>query len=409
MPPIDAREFAVWIARRLREHGHIAYFAGGCVRDRLLGLQPTDYDLATDALPDRIKSLFRSAIGVGESFGVVLVRRGELFVEVATFRSDGTYSDGRRPDSVSFGDEVADAARRDFTINALFEDPVDETIIDHFNGRSDLQARILRAVGDPDQRLDEDRLRVLRAIRFAARFELSIEAATSEAIARHASMLEGVSRERIGQELRKMLSNPGRSTAVRLLEQYELDREVLGSVRTRPAVFELIERMPEAPCDPMDALAAWLLDRGGIAGSDSIGLLRTRLMLSNQETRHLERILELFSELLERWVTLVVAPRKRLAADPLFASALELVRRRDPQLAQVIDTDLEGLARTGIAPVPLVDGDDLVEAGLTPGPLFRRILDGVYDAQLEQRVEDQPAALKLALQLATEFNREATP
>ena len=138
MPPIDAREFAVWIARRLREHGHLAYFAGGCVRDQLLGLQPTDYDLATDARPDRIKSLFRSAIGVGESFGVVLVRRGDLVVEVATFRSDGTYSDGRRPDSVSFGDEEADAARRDFTINAIFQDPVDETSIDYFDGRSDL-------------------------------------------------------------------------------------------------------------------------------------------------------------------------------------------------------------------------------------------------------------------------------
>ena len=409
MPPIDAREFAVWIARRLREHGHLAYFAGGCVRDQLLGLQPTDYDLATDARPDRIKSLFRSAIGVGESFGVVLVRRGDLVVEVATFRSDGTYSDGRRPDSVSFGDEEADAARRDFTINAIFQDPVDETIIDYFDGRSDLEARILRAVGDPDQRLNEDRLRVLRAIRFAARFELSIEAATSDAITRHASRLEGVSRERVGQELRKMLSNPERRIAARLLEDFELDREVLGSVRTRPDVFELIERMPEESCDPMDALAAWLLDRVGVSALDSSGPLRNRLMLSNQETKRLERVLELFFELLERWSALVVAPRKRLAADPLFASALELIRGRDPKLARMIDTDLEELARTGIAPTPFVDGDDLVEAGLTPGPLFRTILDGVYDAQLEQRVGDQAAALELALRLATELDRETTP
>ena len=340
---------------------------------------------------------------------MVLVRRGDLVVEVATFRSDGTYSDGRRPDSVSFGDEEADAARRDFTINAIFQDPVDETIIDYFDGRSDLEARILRAVGDPDQRLNEDRLRVLRAIRFAARFELSIEAATSDAITRHASRLEGVSRERVGQELRKMLSNPERRIAARLLEDFELDREVLGSVRTRPDVFELIERMPEESCDPMDALAAWLLDRVGVSALDSSGPLRNRLMLSNQETKRLERVLELFFELLERWSALVVAPRKRLAADPLFASALELIRGRDPKLARMIDTDLEELARTGIAPTPFVDGDDLVEAGLTPGPLFRTILDGVYDAQLEQRVGDQAAALELALRLATELDRETTP
>ncbi|MEC9234226.1 MAG: CCA tRNA nucleotidyltransferase, partial [Planctomycetota bacterium] len=130
MPEDPAREFAVSIARRLRDHGHVAYLAGGCVRDRLLGLVPADYDVATDARPDRIKALFRSAIGVGESFGVMLVRRGELVTEVATFRSDGEYLDRRRPDSIRFADEASAAARRDFTVNALFEDPIDGTIVD---------------------------------------------------------------------------------------------------------------------------------------------------------------------------------------------------------------------------------------------------------------------------------------
>jgi poly(A) polymerase len=406
MQSTDRREFAVWIARRLREHDHVAYLAGGCVRDRLLGLTPVDYDVATDARPDRIKSLFRSAIGVGESFGVVLVRRGELVTEVATFRSDGEYSDGRRPDSVCFGDEQADAARRDFTINAIFEDPLDGTLIDYFGGQGDLDARVLRAVGDPEQRLSEDRLRVLRAIRFASRFDLEIESNTSTAIARHASLLNSVSRERIGMELRKMLADPGRSRAVRLLEQYGLDEQVLGDSRKQQATFQMIEGMECVPVDSMDALAAWLLDRGGALETGLVGRVVSHLLLSNSESKQLKRTLKLFQMLKEDWMQLEVAPRKRLAADDWFNSARSLLRLCDPQLADTIDRDLGVLERTGIAPEPLVDGDALVEAGLIPGPAFRRILDAVYDAQLEQRVDTPEQALGLALQIAVQLDME---
>src|SRR5690606_2867641 len=181
------------IASTLRSHGHIAYFAGGCVRDALLGHPPTDYDIATDATPDRVQSLFDRTAAVGAHFGVVLVKRRGVTVEVATFRSEGPYSDQRRPDSVTFSDPESDAQRRDFTINALFLDPLagghqsdGGQVIDFVGGQRDLQQKVVRAVGDPDQRLAEDHLRALRAVRFAARLGFRLDEPTAEAIRRHA-------------------------------------------------------------------------------------------------------------------------------------------------------------------------------------------------------------------------------
>ncbi|MEE2681619.1 MAG: CCA tRNA nucleotidyltransferase [Planctomycetota bacterium] len=406
MHPTDQREFAVWIAGRLREHGHIAYLAGGCVRDRLLGLEPADYDVATDARPDRIKELFRSAIGVGESFGVVLVRRGDLVTEVATFRSDGVYTDGRHPDSVDFGDEREDAARRDFTINAIFEDPLDGRLIDHFSGRVDLEARVLRAVGDPDQRLDEDRLRVLRAIRFAARFDLEIEPGTSEAITRHASLLGSVSRERIGMELRKMLADPGRARAVELLQEFRIDVQVLGDRRSVGGTSRLIEQLPREMLDPIDALAAWLLDRGDACTPGAIEQVTGNLLLSNNESKQLAGTLLVHRRSLDEWDRLGIAGRKRLASDPRFTSAQFLLGFHDPRRADSIARDLAVLERTGLAPEPLLDGETLITAGLTPGPAFRRILDEVYDAQLEQGLHTSEEALERALQIARRIESE---
>src|SRR5438067_13328797 len=163
------------VLRGLREAGHVAYFAGGCVRDVLLGLEPKDYDVATDAHPQKVRSLFRSTAAVGQAFGVILVRLGKSVVEVATFRSDGRYVDGRRPEDVRFTTAEEDAKRRDFTINGLFFDPLEDRVIDYVGGQEDLTARRLRAIGDPWQRFEEDHLRLLRAVRFAARFDLEIE------------------------------------------------------------------------------------------------------------------------------------------------------------------------------------------------------------------------------------------
>ncbi|VAX42094.1 CCA tRNA nucleotidyltransferase, partial [hydrothermal vent metagenome] len=273
----QARNAATAIVRTLRGKGHTAYFAGGCVRDALLGAEPVDFDVATSARPEQVQALFRQTAAVGASFGVVLVKERGVMVEVATFRSDGPYSDKRRPDHVEFADAEHDAQRRDFTINALFLDPLagdaekspvcaqkscppspglqsggaseehraDQTdrpptevggsemegasgIIDFVGGLDDLRAGCIRAVGDPAQRLAEDHLRALRAVRFAARYGFEIEPRTAAAIRAHATDLAGVSCERIGEEFRRMMAHPSRAQAAELLGELGLDGVLLG-------------------------------------------------------------------------------------------------------------------------------------------------------------------------------------
>src|SRR5439155_15020123 len=202
------------VVRRLRDAGHVAYFAGGCVRDMLLGLTPKDFDVATDAPPQRVRELFSNTQAVGAAFGVILVRHRTSVIEVATFRTDLQYKDGRRPEGVVFTTAEEDAKRRDFTINGLFMDPLDgDKVIDYVGGQEDLKDRVLRAIRDPDHRFEEDHLRLLRAIRFAARFELRIHETTAAAIGRHAEQLKRISPERIAQELRLMLIPPTRDAA----------------------------------------------------------------------------------------------------------------------------------------------------------------------------------------------------
>ena len=221
-PSISARDAAAEIAAKFYAAGHTAYFAGGCVRDELLKLSPTDFDIATSATTEQIRAIFPKARGVGESFGVILVHHKGRVVEVASFRADGRYVDGRRPENIEVGDEKTDANRRDFTINGMFMHPATGEIIDHVNGRADIQNKILRAINNPDARLSEDRLRLLRAVRFAARFGLTIEPQTEAAIRAHAQELRGVSRERVGQELRRMIAHPSRVKALELIESLDL-------------------------------------------------------------------------------------------------------------------------------------------------------------------------------------------
>src|SRR5213595_1577127 len=188
----SSREDAGEIVKRLRAAGHVAYLAGGCVRDLLLGLEPKDYDVATDAPPERVRKLFNNTQAVGAAFGVILVRLGGSQIEVATFRTDVSYEDGRHPTEVRFSSAEEDAQRRDFTINGLFLDPIDDRVIDFVGGQEDLKARILRAIGEPNHRFEEDHLRLLRAVRFASRFGLTIEPETAEAIRRHAEHLKRI-------------------------------------------------------------------------------------------------------------------------------------------------------------------------------------------------------------------------
>ncbi len=393
----DLRTTAVDIVRALTEAGHVAYFAGGCVRDCLLGHSPDDYDIATDARPEAVGELFRNAHYVGEAFGVMLIRRRGHMIHVATFRADGVYSDGRRPDSVEYTDAEHDAARRDFTINGLFENPLTGDIIDHVGGEADLDARVIRAIGSPEARLREDALRMLRAVRFAARFKFTIDKATADAIRSMAGDLRGVSRERIGDELKRMLSSPSRAKAATELQSLGLDQVVLDGAR-RASLPTRLGGLPEDAPYPT-ALAAWLLDRGE-PGDDSPldrALRWSRaLLLSNADQHALCRSLQIHETLTGDWLSLGVAAQKRLAAQPEFEQALTILQAADRDAGAVVRDRRGELALTGLAPTALITGDDLIALGLEPGPIFRNVLDAVYDAQLEGGLESRDAAMALA-------------
>lgn len=411
----QAREAAAAIVRVLADAGHTAYFAGGCVRDELLGLKPTDYDVATDARPQEIQTIFKRTAPVGASFGVVLVKERGVTVEVATFRSDGPYSDKRRPDHVAFSDARHDAQRRDFTINALFLDPlaaadaagVPGHAIDFVGGLDDLRAGIIRAVGEPAHRLAEDHLRALRAVRFAARYGFAIEAATAEAIRAHARALEGVSRERIGDELRRMMAHPTRGAAADLLRGLGLEAVVLPG-RAGGIPGGALARLP-AEVSLAACLACWALERGEVGSGAQVPSLVSRwrrsLCLSNEESDLLRDVLRGVLEFAGSWDGLSRAGRKRRAAMPWFPHALAVLGARDAGRAGAIGAEVDLLAGDGIglAPPPLISGDDLIRAGLRAGPAFARMLAAAYDAQLEGRVREKADALRLASELQ---NRE---
>lgn len=429
-----ARRAATQIVNALRQHTHTAYFAGGCVRDELLGLAPSDYDIATDATPDRVRHIFPHSDLVGACFGVVLVKlrvEGDpVVVEVATFRSDGPYSDSRRPDAVTFSTPEEDAKRRDFTVNALFLDPSESVtriagrdikgrVIDFVSGIADLESRTLRAVGDPDARLAEDQLRALRAVRLAAKLDLAIEASTAEAIRRNAGFLRGVSRERIGDEVRRMLAHPTRGAALALLRDLALERPVLQSppdtatsraptlAPDRHTPGYVVARLgPDAP--PMLALSAWTLDLGiPLLEAPLEGFVRTlraALCLGNEERDELRHTLHGLRLLTDpgSWIAWNMAQRKRFASSPRYPGAVALLRAIDPARSSPIETEVARLAATfgGLRPDPLLTGDHLVEAGWTPGPAFKHVLDSVYDAQLEGRIATKAQGMELARSLS---------
>jgi len=404
------RKAAAEIVATLRDAGHIAYLAGGCVRDELLGRVPQDYDVATDATPPVLTRLFRKTSEVGVSFGVVLVKLHGVVTEVATFRADGTYSDKRRPDEVRFSTPEEDAARRDFTVNALFLDPADTSagprgrVIDFVGGLADLEKKVLRAVGVPDARLAEDHLRALRAVRLSAKLGFVIDGATRAAITRHARDLEGVSRERIGDEVRAMMSHASRADAVTTLAELGLDAPVLGETARVTPPHILARLRPEAGLGA--CLAAWALDRGLEIGTTDSQMLVTRwrssLCLSNDERATLSNILQTIPTIERKWESLGVAARKRLASSGAFSDALDLVSVRNTALAGRVSEDVAALRATasGLSPQPLVTGDDLIGVGLLPGPGFKVLLEALYDAQLEDRIVTREDGLKLALELA---------
>jgi poly(A) polymerase len=453
------REFAVDVVRILQGAGFRALWAGGCVRDELLGLDPNDYDVATDARPEQVMKLFRRSIAVGAAFGVIEVigprgpHRQHLTVEVATFRSDGQYLDGRRPESVTFSSPEEDAKRRDFTINGMFFDPIAGELHDFVGGKQDLEAKVLRAIGDPTARFTEDKLRVLRAVRIAARFGLDIDPATLQAAKAIAPAITVVSAERIAEELRKLLTHPNRGRGVRLLREFELVKPVLPELvptLTLPQglpsaptgtlwdhilrVMELLEGPawphPEPVSFPL-AFAALLHDVGKPAvfartadrytfhrhehvGKEMAETIADRLRLSNAEKVRL-------AWLVERHQYLADAPTMRASRlNPILVhpgiGELLALHRADALGSghglvhvEFCEKVLRETPADVLDPPPVLTGDDLIGMGLKPGKEFKPILDAVREAQLEGRVRTPDEARRMVADLLRRPPGSVTP
>ena len=459
------KDFAIWIVRTLREQGHKAYLVGGCVRDLLLGREPADYDVTSDATPDDVMRIFPETYAVGAQFGVVLVPQPTprwdatgmpeppirdatgcvspkaYVVEVATFRSDIGYSDGRHPDRVLFSkDPKEDVERRDFTINGLLLDPVTNEVLDFVGGRNDLDAGIIRTIGDPDRRFAEDKLRMLRAIRFAARFSFTIEPGTFQAIQTMAAQIKQVSRERVRDELSKMLAEGHARQAFLLLDETGLLHEVLPEIEAMKGVAQPPQFHPEGdvfvhtlllldklahPCPATLAWGALLHDVGKPAtfrvapdrirfdGHVDVGVkvaedICRRLRFSNDET---EQILALvknhmrFSHVQQ----MKESTFKRFVRMPRFDEHLQL-HRLDCEASHgnlaSYDFTREKIAfmpREIMQPALLINGDDLITLGYKPGPEFKKILSAVEDGQLEERLHSREEAMAF---VRTEFPRD---
>jgi len=409
------RDFALDIVRKLRDVGFEALWAGGCVRDQLLGLVPKDYDVATSATPDQIRDVFgrRRTLPIGAAFGVITVLgpRSAGQIEVATFRTDAAYSDGRHPDSVSFTTAEHDAQRRDFTINGLFYDPVADQVVDYVGGQQDLEARIIRAIGDPRLRLAEDKLRMLRAVRFAAAFDFQIEPATLAAIQEMAAEINSVSGERIGMEIRRMLTDPHRAVAIQLLRDVSLLPHVLPEIASlSTADFDEIKRLLSVLREPTLslALAALLvrLDERTDSELDSSPLATRHAPLSYSIGRRLKytnKEIERAAWLLNHLPAMSRAaelPWPQLQRILIHDGARELVELREA-IAGSADPAL-AFCRERLAwpperlnPPALVDGGDLIRHGLEPGPNFAVILEQVRDAQLNGQINSRDEALAL--------------
>ena len=460
----SSKQFATSIVATLRDHGHQAYLCGGCVRDLLLGREPADYDVTTDATPEQVMRIFPETYAVGAQFGVVLVpiprednsRKEESsaaqntdetaaptspkanVVEVATFRSDVGYSDGRHPDEVRYSkDPREDVARRDFTINGLLMDPISGEVLDFVGGRKDLDAHLIRTIGGPALRFAEDKLRMLRAVRFAARFEYHIDPPTFAAMHEMSSRIHQVSHERVRDELTKMLTEGHARQAFLLLDESGLLREVLPEISAMKGVEQppqfhpegdvfvhtllLLEHLPH-PCPPTLAWGALLHDVGKpptfrvapdrirFDGHVEVGVrmaeeICRRLRFSNDDT---EQILALVNQHMRfGQITLMKeSTLKKFLRLPRFEEHLDL-HRMDCQASHG-DLSSYGFAKEQLAaippekmrPAPLVTGHDLIAAGYAPGPRFKEILSVVEDGQLEGRLQSKDEAMQL---IAREF------
>jgi poly(A) polymerase len=431
-----SRVLATSIVQRLREAGYVAYFTGGCVRDLLLAREPKDFDVATSAPPDALLKIFPRAGQVGAHFGVVLVQHNGVQVEVATFRSDLEYRDGRHPEGVAFEtDPGQDVLRRDFTINALLLDPVSGDVLDFVGGRDDLKAGIIRAIGEPERRFREDHLRLLRAVRFAARLGFEIEPGTFDALRRFAHLIHGVSAERVRDEIARILTEGSPRRGFELLDSSGLLQEVLPEVAALKGVEQPPEFHPEGDVWthtlmmleglgsggkelPSISLALGVLlhdigkpatfrvaDRIRFDGHVEKGIeiahgLLTRLRFPNQ-------VIETAEALIANHMKFMEVPRmrestlKRFMRQPDFEEHMALHRLDCLSSHGGLD-NYEFIRRKQVEvppeqlkPAPLVTGRDLIAAGYKPGPMFGIVLSEIEDAQLEGRISTAEEAMAM--------------
>jgi tRNA nucleotidyltransferase/poly(A) polymerase len=397
----EQRRFAVEVVHRLRAKGFTAYWAGGCVRDRLLGRMPKDYDVATDAEPDQITQIFgrHRTLALGASFGVITVKgpKAAGMIEVATFRKDAAYSDGRHPDGVTFSSDREDALRRDFTVNGLFYDPIEERVIDYVGGQNDLAARRLRAIGDPRERIAEDKLRMLRAVRFAASLDFELEDATLAAIREMAGEIAVVSAERIAMEMRRMLVERGRVRAVHLLLESNLASHVLPEIITSgeetrnrlDASLEVLGRI-DHPSFPLALMT--VLHR--LASPDKAVEICGRWKLSNDETDHVEWLLRHQASLLSasamRWSAL-----QPILISEGVGDLLSFMEASSPDAAEQSAYCREQLRRPreSLDPPPLITRADLIALGLPQGPQYRVLLEEIRRQQLDGELKNRDEAI----------------
>ncbi len=419
------------IVRRLQDAGFSAYWVGGCVRDRLLGQIPQDYDIATSARPDQIEALFRRTVPVGRQFGVVLVIEAGHSFQVATFRAEADYADGRRPNRVRFSDAKTDALRRDFTVNGLFYDPVRHRLHDWIGGRADLRARLLRTIGDPDERFAEDRLRLLRAVRFAAQLNFAIEPATLRAVQARAATIQSVSAERIREELIKLFKAPHAAPGLELLRESGLLEHVLPEITAtidcdqspdfhpEGTVFEhLVEMLRHLPADAAPSLP-WAVLLHDVAkpptaardpltgqihfyGHEKLGAemarsILTRLRFPRKQIDDVVTCVRLHMQFKD--VTRMrKATLRRLLLRPTFPLELELHRldclgshaRLDHY--EFLRAEAKALAQRPALRPPLLTGNDLIGLGMKPGPTMGALLAEIREKQLQDELTTRRAA-----------------
>ncbi|MBS1855591.1 MAG: CCA tRNA nucleotidyltransferase [Acidobacteria bacterium] len=433
---MEAEALARQVIHRLRDSGHRAYLVGGCVRDLLLETKPKDFDIATDARPDRIMDLFPRSSRVGAHFGVVLVRDYFEQVEVATFRSDHDYLDGRHPEQVRFeSDPRQDVLRRDFTINGLMMDPDDGKVLDFVEGRADLERGIIRAIGDPFQRFREDHLRLLRAVRFAARYGFVIESSTFDAIRRDHALILKVSSERVREELVRILTEGGARRGFELLDAGGMLQDLLPEVAAMKGVAQppdyhpegdvwthtllLLEKLPQ-PVTATLALAALLHDVGKPptfrvagrirfdghvdAGVQMANGILNRLRFSRCEIEQVEALIGNHMKFKDVH-NMKESTLKRFLRMPDFAEHMELHRldvlssNGRMENYELAKRKLAEYRQEQLKPEPLLSGADLIGLGYEPGPVFTAILRAVEDAQLEGRIDSYDQAIQMVREL----------